>query len=63
MVIDIYSREIVGHRVGAREVDMLAVELFVDAIARFGVPKYVYADSGAAMTANALTDALTVRGL
>lgn len=59
-IIDIFSRKIVGYRVEAREVDDLAVEMFEAAIAQFGAPDHVHADSGAAMKSNALKNALEV---
>lgn len=57
-IIDIYSRELVGHRVEDREVDELAVEMFATAIATHGAPAFVHADSGPAMRSNALHDFL-----
>ena len=57
-IIDIFSRRLVGHRVEAREVDQLAVEMFRTAIATHGAPKFVHADSGAAMRSHALRDFL-----
>lgn len=53
-ITDIYSREIVGWRVERREADHLAVEMFADALAVRGTPEVVHADSGPAMTSNAL---------
>lgn len=62
-IIDIFSRKIVGYRVESREVDGLAVEMFETAIAEFGAPEYVHADSGAAMKSNALKNALEAHGV
>lgn len=62
-IIDIFSRKIVGYRVEAREVDDLAVEMFETAIAEFGAPDHVHADSGAAMKSNALKNALETHGV
>jgi putative transposase len=62
-IIDIFSRKIVGYRVEAREVDDLAVEMFETAIAEFGAPEYVHADSGAAMKSHALKNALEAHGV
>ncbi len=62
-IIDIFSRKIVGYRVEAREVDDLAVEMFETAIAQFGAPDHVHADSGAAMKSNALKNALEAHGV
>lgn len=57
-ITDIYSRKIVGWRVEDREADHLAVEMFAAAIAEHGPPRVVHADSGAAMTSNALRNHL-----
>ncbi|WP_156165208.1 DDE-type integrase/transposase/recombinase [Demequina silvatica] len=57
-IIDIYSRKIVGYRVEVREADHLAVEMFDQAIATFGAPDFVHADSGPAMRSNLLADFL-----
>lgn len=57
-ITDIYSRLIVGWRVQDREADHLAVDMFTTAIAAHGAPQVVHADSGAAMTSNALRDYL-----
>lgn len=62
-ITDIFSREIVGWRVEQREVDELAVEMFTDAIAERGAPEVVHADSGSAMTSNALQTFLHKRGV
>lgn len=62
-ITDIYSREIVGWRVEQREADHLAVEMFDDAITERGVPEVVHADSGSAMTSNALREFLGKRGV
>ena len=57
-IIDIYSRKVVGWRVENREADHLAVDMFATAIAEYGAPRVVHADSGAAMTSNLLRDFL-----
>lgn len=62
-IIDIFSREIKGYRVEERESDHMAVEMFRTAIAAHGVPGVVHADSGPAMTSNALRDYLTGEGV
>lgn len=62
-IVDIYSRKIVGYRVEQREVNHLAVEMFEKAIATYGAPACVHADSGAAMKSNALHDALQAHGV
>lgn len=62
-IIDIYSRKIVGYRIEEREVDQLAVDMFEQAIATYGAPEYVHADSGASMRSNALKEALSAHGV
>lgn len=62
-IIDIFSREIVGHTVEDREADHLAVDMFDTAIAKRGAPAVVHADSGAAMKSNLLRDTLTRHGI
>lgn len=58
-ITDIYSREIIGHRVEHREADHLAAEMFETAIAAHGAPEVVHADSGAAMRSNLVRETLT----
>lgn len=62
-IMDIYSREIVGWRIEEREADHLAVEMFEAAIARYGAPRVVHADSGPAMKSHLLRDALNSHGV
>nr|WP_233912286.1 DDE-type integrase/transposase/recombinase [Arthrobacter polaris]UIK88101.1 DDE-type integrase/transposase/recombinase [Arthrobacter polaris] len=62
-VMDIFSRQIVGWRVEEREADHLAVEMFEIAIARYGAPQVVHADSGPAMKSHLLREALTAHGV
>jgi putative transposase len=62
-ITDIFSREIVGWRVEKREADHLAVEMFAGALAARGAPQVVHADSGPAMTSNALGTFLRDRGI
>ncbi|QSB14180.1 IS3 family transposase [Natronosporangium hydrolyticum] len=51
VMIDIYSRYVVGWQVAARESGELAEEFIAEAIARIGVaPRAVHADRGTAMT-------------
>lgn len=59
VIMDVFSRRIKGFRVEDREVDELAVQMFAAAIAEHGAPRCVHADSGAAMTSNALKQFLT----
>lgn len=62
-IIDIFSRKIVGYRVEEREVDDLAVKMFETAIAEYGPPEFVHADSGAAMKSSVLKTALGDHGV
>jgi putative transposase len=51
VMLDIYSRYVVGWQVAARESGELAEEFIADAIARIGIaPKAVHADRGTSMT-------------
>lgn len=61
--MEIFSREIVGWRAEERESDRLAVEMFEAAIARYGAPQTVHADSGPAMRSNLLRDTLIAHGV
>lgn len=62
-ITDISSRQIVGYRVEDREADHLAVEMFDTAIATYGAPQVVHADSGPAMKSNQLYQALKLHGV
>lgn len=62
-IIDIYSRKLVGYRVEDRETDHLAVEMFQDAFAAYGLPQAVHADSGPAMRSTLLADLLGPLGI
>lgn len=62
-ITDIYSREIIAHRIEHRECDALAVEMFEKAIAERGAPTIVHADSGPAMRSTALRVALDAHGI
>lgn len=53
-ITDIYSRQIVGHRVEHRESEHLAEEMFAQAMGAHGVPEVVHADSGSAMVSKTL---------
>jgi transposase InsO family protein len=63
VIIDIFSRRIVGFRVEEREADHLAVDMFQAAITEHGAPQVVHADSGPAMKSNLLRDFLTGHGV
>ena len=62
-IIDIFSRDIVGHTTENREADHLAVAMFETAIATHGAPAMVHADSGASMRSTLLRDTLTEHGV
>ncbi|EHB54947.1 Integrase catalytic region [Mycolicibacterium rhodesiae JS60] len=62
-IIDIYSRKIVGWRVEERECDELGVDMFTTAIATYGPPAVVQADSGPAMRSTDLKDLLADLGI
>lgn len=62
-IIDIYSRLIVGWRVEERECDDLAKQMFEDAFAEHGLPRFVHADSGPAMRSTVLKDLLADLGV
>lgn len=62
-IIDIFSREVVGHTVEDREADHLAVDMFEAAIAKHRAPAVVHADSGAAMKSTLLRDTLAEHGV
>lgn len=62
-ITDIFSREIVGWRVEAREADHLAVEMFQTAIIHHGIPDIVHADSGPSMRSNLLATFLGEYGV
>lgn len=62
-ITDIYSRKIVGWRVEDREANHLAIQMFQTAISHHGPPAVVHADSGPAMTSNALRDYLHEHGV
>lgn len=57
-IIDIFSRKVVGYCTQSRESDALAVQMFRESVDRFGAPRVVHADSGAAMRSNALRNFL-----
>lgn len=62
-IIDIFSRNVVGHCVHEREANHLAVALFRETIALHGAPDIVHADSGPAMISSALKEFLTDEGV
>lgn len=62
-ILDIYSRKIVGWRVEERECDDLAKQMFETALATYGPPTVVHADSGPAMRSTVLKDLLADAGI
>jgi transposase InsO family protein len=58
VMIDIYSRYIVGVRVHAREDGVLAKEMMREVFGVHGIPDVVHADRGAAMTSKSVADLL-----
>lgn len=64
VMLDIYSRYVVGWQVAARESGELAQEFIADAIARTGAaPKAVHADRGTSMTSKPVAALLTDLGI
>ncbi|MDR6891520.1 DDE-type integrase/transposase/recombinase [Falsarthrobacter nasiphocae] len=64
-VMDLYSRKIVGFAVHDSEQDVLARDVFLEAITTAGgvIPDVVHSDSGSAMRSNLLTGFLTGLGV
>lgn len=58
LVIDVFSRYPVAWRIEHREDKDLAVDMFVEAIARHGAPRAVHADNGGIMRSEVLLDEL-----
>jgi transposase InsO family protein len=58
VMIDIYSRYIVGARVHGREDGVLAKELMREVFGVHGIPHVVHADRGTAMTSKSVADLL-----
>jgi transposase InsO family protein len=58
VMIDIYSRYIVGVRVHAREEGVLAKEMMCEVFGVHGIPHVVHADRGTAMTSKSVADLL-----
>jgi transposase InsO family protein len=58
VMIDIYSRYIVGVRVHAREDGVLAAEMMREVFGVHGIPHVVHADRGTAMTSKSVADLL-----
>lgn len=58
LAIDVYSRYPVAWRLEADETGEQAKEMFLDAFTRYGAPKFLHADNGAAMRSKDLAEAL-----
>jgi putative transposase len=65
VIIDLFSRLVVGWMVASKECQHLAVQLFTDSIARHGVEPglIVHADRGAAMKSDTLAQLLDTLGV
>lgn len=63
VMIDIFSRYIVGAVVHNREVDVLAKEMMIEAFAISGVPQIVHSDGGAAMMSKTVATLLADLGI
>ena len=63
VLIDIYSRYVVGHLVAATESSELAEALIADAVDRHGPPRAVHADRGTSMTSGTVAELLTGLGI
>lgn len=65
LVLDVFSRKVVGWRVEHHESGDLAAAMFEQAIADHGgvLPRIVHSDGGSSMTSHAMTDLLTGLGI
>lgn len=63
LVIDVFSRFPVAWRIEYTTSDAMAVQMFAEAIAKYGAPEVVHSDNGATMRSRALVDALVARGV
>lgn len=63
VMIDIYSRYIVGVHVHARECGVLAKELMEQIFGTYGIPHVVHADRGTSMTSNSVAGLLAELGV
>ena len=63
VMIDIYSRYIVGVHVHARECGVLAKEMMEQIFGTYGIPHVVHADRGTSMTSNSVAGLLTELGV
>ncbi|MFD6673657.1 transposase [Rhodococcus zopfii] len=63
LAIDVYSRFPVAWRIEYAESTTMAVQMFAEAFAVFGVPAVLHADNGASMRSHGLLDALETAGV
>ena len=63
VMIDIYSRYIVGVHVHARECGVLAKEMMEQIFGTYGIPHVVHADRGTSMTSNTVAHLLSDLGV
>lgn len=63
VMIDIYSRYIVGVHVHARECGVLAKEMMEQIFGTYGIPHVVHADRGTSMTSNSVAGLLAELGV
>lgn len=63
VMIDIYSRYIVGVHVHARECGVLAKEMMEQIFGTYGIPHVVHADRGTSMTSNSVAGLLADLGV
>jgi putative transposase len=60
VVLDVYSRRVVAYRVEEAECDLLARDMFREAITRLGAkPRVVHSDGGPSMTSDVVADFLS----
>jgi len=63
VILDIYSRYVVGFTVAARESGEIAEQLITDAVARHGRPRSLHADRGTSMTSKPVAQLLVDLGV
>ena len=63
VILDIYSRYVVGFTVAARESGEIAEQLITDAISRHGQPRSLHADRGTSMTSKPVAQLLVDLGV
>lgn len=63
LVIDVFSRFPVAWRIEHHQCSTIAVEMFAEAIGRYGKPEVLHSDNGATMRSHELVDALVARGV